>query len=53
MPNESVGENDAIMEMHHIGNYKEFSCIDNSLPCYNKYESYEETVVEEIAMKHR
>jgi hypothetical protein len=29
-------ENNVILEMNHVGNYEEFSCIDNSLQCYNK-----------------
>jgi hypothetical protein len=28
MPNKADSENDVILEMHHIRNYKEFSCID-------------------------
>jgi hypothetical protein len=41
------------MEMHHVGNYEEFSCIDNSLQCYNENEDCEDAVVEQIAAKHQ
>jgi hypothetical protein len=39
--------------MHHDGNYEEFSCIDNSLQCYNKDKDCEEAVVEQIAAQHK
>jgi hypothetical protein len=28
MLDKADSENDVILEMHHVGNYKEFSCID-------------------------
>jgi hypothetical protein len=31
MPNKADIENDVILEMHRVGNYEDFSCIDNSL----------------------
>jgi hypothetical protein len=31
MPNKADSENGVILEMHHVGNYEKFSCIDNSL----------------------
>jgi hypothetical protein len=44
MPNEANNEN-VTLEMHHVENYKEFSCIDNRLQCYDNEDS-EEAVVE-------
>jgi hypothetical protein len=35
MLNKADSEND-MLEMHHVRKYKEFSCIDNSLQCYNE-----------------
>jgi hypothetical protein len=46
MPNKANNEKDIILEMHHVGNYEEVSCIDNSLQCYNENEDYEEAIVE-------
>jgi hypothetical protein len=34
-------------------NCKEFSCINNSLQCYNENEDWEEAIVEQIAAKHQ
>jgi hypothetical protein len=31
----------------------EFSCIDNSLQCYNENEDCEDATVEKIALKHQ
>jgi hypothetical protein len=42
-----------MLEMHHFGNYEEFSCINNSLQCYNESEDWEEAVVEQLAAKHQ
>jgi hypothetical protein len=53
MPNKADSENDVILEMHHVRNYEEFLCIDNSLQCYNENEDCEEATVEQIAAKHR
>jgi hypothetical protein len=39
--------------MHPVGNYEEFSCIDNSPQCYDENEDCEETIVERIAAKHQ
>jgi hypothetical protein len=39
--------------MHCVGNYEEFSCIDNSLQCYNENENCEDAIVEQIAAKHQ
>jgi hypothetical protein len=39
--------------MHHVGNYEEFSCINNSLQCYNENEDCEEAIVEQIAAKQQ
>jgi hypothetical protein len=44
---------DVILEMHHNGNYEEFSCINSSLQCYNENEDCEEAIVEQIAAKHQ
>jgi hypothetical protein len=41
-----------ILEVHHIGNYDEFS-LSTVVFCYNKDEGCEEAVVEQIAAKHR
>jgi hypothetical protein len=38
-----------LLEMHHIGNCEEFSCINSSLQCCNGNEDCEEAVVEQIA----
>jgi hypothetical protein len=37
MPTKADNENDVILEMHHVGNYKEFLCIDKTFQSYNKY----------------
>jgi hypothetical protein len=39
--------------MHHVVNYEEFSCIDNSLQCYNENEDCEDATVEQIAAKQQ
>jgi hypothetical protein len=44
-------EDGVILEIHHVGNYEGFSCIDSSLQCYN--ENCEEEIVEQIAAKHQ
>jgi hypothetical protein len=46
MLNKANSENDVILEMHYFGSYKEFSCINNSLQCYNENEDSEEAIVE-------
>jgi hypothetical protein len=51
--NRTDSENDIILEIHHIRNYEEFSCIENSLKCYNENEDCEEAIVEQIAAKRR
>jgi hypothetical protein len=51
VPDKADRENDFILEMHHR-NYEEFSCIDNSLQCYNENEDCEDAV-EQIAAKHQ
>jgi hypothetical protein len=53
MPDKADSENDVILEMHHIENYEEFSCISNSLQCYNENKDCEDAVVEQIAAKHQ
>jgi hypothetical protein len=52
MPNKADSEND-ILENHQVGSYEEFSCIDNSLRCYNENEDCGEAVVEQTAAKHQ
>jgi hypothetical protein len=52
MPNKASSENYVILEMHHITNYEEFSCIDSNLQCYNENEDCEEEIVERILAKH-
>jgi hypothetical protein len=49
MLDKADSENYVILEVHHVGNYEEFSC--NSLQCYN--EDCEDTIVEQIAAKHQ
>jgi hypothetical protein len=39
--------------MHHVKNYEEFSCVDNSLQCYIENEDCEDAIVEQIAAKHQ
>jgi hypothetical protein len=46
-------ENDIILEIHHARNYKDFSCINNSLQCYNRNEDCEEAIVKQTAAKHQ
>jgi hypothetical protein len=46
MPNKADSENDVILEMHHIWNYEDFSCISSSLQCYNENGDREEATVE-------
>jgi hypothetical protein len=53
VPDMADSENDAILEIHHVGNYEEFSCIDNSLQRYNDNEDCEDATVEQIAAKHQ
>jgi hypothetical protein len=53
MPDKADSENDVILEMRHVRNYEEFSCIDNSLQCYNENEDCEDAIVQQIAVKHQ
>jgi hypothetical protein len=53
MPEKADSENDVILEMHHVGNYEKFSCIDNSLQCYNENKDCEKATAERIAAKHQ
>jgi hypothetical protein len=53
MPDKDNSENDVILEMHHVENYEEFSCINNSLQSYNENEDCEDAIVEQIAAKHQ
>jgi hypothetical protein len=53
MPKKADSENDVILEMHIVGNYEEFSCISNSLHCYNENEDCEEENVEQITAIHQ
>jgi hypothetical protein len=53
MPDKANSENDIILEMHHFGNHEEFTCIGNSLQCYNENEDCEDAIVEQIAVKHQ
>jgi hypothetical protein len=53
MPGKADGENDVILEKHDVGNCEEFSCIDNSLQCYNENGDCEEAIVEQTASKHQ
>jgi hypothetical protein len=53
MSNKADSENDVKLEMHHVGNYNNFSCIDNSLQCYYENEDCGEAIVEQIAVKHQ
>jgi hypothetical protein len=52
MPNKASSEND-ILENHQVGNYEAFSCVDNSLHCYNENEDCGEADVEQTAAKHQ
>jgi hypothetical protein len=36
MPSKVDSENGVMLEMHHFGNYKQFSFIDSSVQYYNK-----------------
>jgi hypothetical protein len=47
-----AGRGNDILETCHVGNYEEFSCRDNSLQCFNENEDCEESVIEQIAVKH-
>jgi hypothetical protein len=53
MLDKADSENYVILEMHHVRNYEEFSCIDNSLQCYNENGDCENATVEQIAAKHQ
>jgi hypothetical protein len=44
---------DVILEMHHVGNWEEFSCIDNSLQCYNENEDCNDATVEQSVAKQQ
>lgn len=46
-------ENEAILELQHIRNYKEFVCNDNSLQCYNENKDYEDAILVQIATKYQ
>jgi hypothetical protein len=46
MPNGADTGNGVILEMHHVGDYEEFSCIDNILQCCNENDDCEEAIVE-------
>jgi hypothetical protein len=46
MPDKANSENDVILEKYHIGSYEEFTCVDNSLQCYNEKEDCEDATVE-------
>jgi hypothetical protein len=52
MLNKADSENYVILQMHHVGSYEEFSCVDNSLKCYDESEDPEKTTAEQIAAKH-
>jgi hypothetical protein len=39
--------------MYHVGNYEQFSCIDNSLQCYKENEDCEDAIVEQISVKRQ
>jgi hypothetical protein len=52
-PNKEDSENYVMLEMHNVGNYEEFSCINNSLQCYLENEDCEEAAVEQTAVKHQ
>jgi hypothetical protein len=52
MPGKVSSEN-YMLEIHHIGNYKEFSFIYSSLQCSNEDEDCEKAVVERIVAKHQ
>jgi hypothetical protein len=41
-----------VLEMHHIGNYEEFSFMYSIFQCCNENEDCEEAVVERITAKH-
>jgi hypothetical protein len=53
IPNKADSENDVILNMHNVGNYKEFLCINSSLQCYNESEDCEEAIVEHTVAKHQ
>jgi hypothetical protein len=53
MPSKVDSENGVILEMHHVGNYKQFSFINSSVQCYNKNEDCEEAIVEQIVIKRQ
>jgi len=38
-------QNEAILELQRIRNYKEFACMDNSLQCYNENKDYEDAIL--------
>jgi hypothetical protein len=42
-----------LLEMHHVRNYEQVSCIDSSLQWYNENEDCVEAVVEQIATKRQ
>jgi hypothetical protein len=45
--------NKADSEMHHVGDYEEFSCIGRSLQCYNEDADCGEASVKQIAAKYQ
>jgi hypothetical protein len=48
MSNKADSEDDAILEMRHVRNYEDFSCIDNSLQCYYENEDCEEQLLNKL-----
>jgi hypothetical protein len=44
-------ENDIILEMHHVGNYEDFSFIDNNLQYYNENEDCKKAIFKQITEK--
>jgi hypothetical protein len=38
MPDKADSVNNVTLEVRHVGNYEQVSCIDNSFQCYNENE---------------
>jgi hypothetical protein len=53
MLNKADSKSDVILVMHHIRNYKDISCINNNLQCYNENEDCKEATVQQTAAKHQ
>jgi hypothetical protein len=53
MPNMTNTENEAILELQRVRNYKQFVCTDNRLQCYNESDDFDNAIVQQITAAHQ